>query len=128
MLVSARLGEGFCLLAKGSTSQARTFFQGQLTNASKSSSQRFGARLGLAQALFADGRFREAQIEFAQVSAIDHTDRDRVARALVGLAECSQQLSDSTGRQQAKSWLQTVKDQYGDTPSALRAQELLKGF
>ncbi len=122
----ARLGEGFCLLAANSLSQAKTFFQGQLSSSPKTGSQRFGARLGLAETLLADGRFREAEIEFAQVSALDYTDRDRVARALVGLADCAIKLSDSNGRAQAKSWLETVLSEYADTPSVLRAQELLK--
>jgi len=121
----AQLGEGFCLLADGQNAQARTFFQGQLSAAGKANAaQRFGAQLGLAEALLADGNARQAEIEFAQVSAIDYTDRDNVARALVGLAECALQLSDADGRQQAKVWLQTVRDQYGDTPAVLRAQEL----
>lgn len=119
----AQLGEGFCLLADGQNAQARTFFQGQLSAAGKSNSaQRFGAQLGLAEALLADGNARQAQIEFAQVSAIDYTDRDNVARALVGLAECALQLSDTDARKQADAWLQTVRDQYGDTPAVLRAQ------
>jgi TolA-binding protein len=122
----ARLGEGFCLLASGSVSQAKTFFQGQLSNAPKSGPQRFCARLGLAEALLADGRARDAQIEFAQVSSMDHSGRARVARALVGLAECALKLSDKNGREQAKTWLTTVQQNYGDTPSLLRAQELLK--
>jgi len=124
--VEAHLGEGFCLLAQGSTSQARTFFQGQLSNAPSSGPQRFGARLGLGEALQRDGRYREAQLEFAQVSGLDYTSRDRVARALVGLAECALALPDTDGHKQAKSSLETVRDHYGDTPSALRAQELLK--
>ena len=121
---AARLGEGYCLLAAGSTSQARTFFQRQLGDARVTDAQRFGAQLGLAEALLAEGDARRAQIEFASVSAIDHTDRDRVARALVGLAECAVRLSDADSRQDAKLWLQTVRDQFGDTPSVLRAQEL----
>ena len=122
----ARLGEGFCLLAKGSTSQAKTFFKGRLDGANGNAPLRHGARLGLAEALLAEGKVREAQIEFAQVSAIDHTDRDRVARALVGLAQCSLKLSDKNANASAKRSLETVRDNYGDTPSVLRAQELLQ--
>lgn len=121
----AKLGEGFCLLADGKASQAKTFFQGQLSSAGKGdSAQRFTAQLGLAEALLADGNPRQAQIEFAQVSAIDFTDRDNVARALVGLAECALKLQDTDGRDNAKLWLQTVLTNYGDTPSVLRAKEL----
>lgn len=126
LLNEARLGEGFCLLARASISQARTFFNGRLSGANGNAPLRHGARLGLAEALLAEGRVREAQIEFAQVSAIDHTDRDRVARALVGLAQCSLKLSDKGAHASAKRSLETVRDRYGDTPSVLRAQELLQ--
>ncbi len=122
----ARLGDGFCLLAKGSVSQAKTFFTGHLSGANGNAPLRHGARLGLAETLLAEGKLREAQVQFAQVSAIDHTDRDRVARALVGLAQCSLKLSDKNANASAKRSLETVRDNYGDTPSVLRAQELLQ--
>ena len=126
LLNQARLGEGFCLLARNSVSQAKTFFQGQLNGANGNAPLRYGARLGLGEALLAEGKLREAQIEFAAVSATDHTDRDRVARALVGLAKCTLKLSDKNANQKAKRSLETVRDHYGDTPSVLEAQELLK--
>lgn len=119
----ARLGEGFCLLAGGSASQARTFFQGQISGAENNAARRFGARLGLGKVLLAEGNARGAELEFAQVSAIDHTNRDRNAQALVGLAESAIQLQ---ARNEAKLWLDTVIQQYADTPSVLRAQELKK--
>jgi len=125
-LSDARLGEGSCLLASGNNSQAKTFFQGLLSSAPKTGSQRFGAHLGIADTLLADGHFREAEIEFAQVTALDYTSRDRVAKALVGLAECAVKLSDASSRADAKRWLDTVRSEYSDTPSVLRAQELLK--
>jgi thioredoxin-like negative regulator of GroEL len=119
----ARLGEGYCLLAAGSLSQARTFFQGQLAGAEGKAAKRFGAQLGLAEVLLAEGSARAAQLEFAQVSAIDHTSEDRTARALVGLAESALKLD---ARSDAKLWLETVRTQHGGTPAALRAQELLQ--
>lgn len=119
----ARLGEGYCLLASGSLSQAKTFFQGQISAAEKQAARRFGARLGLGEALLAEGSARAAQLEFAQVSAIDHTDQDRTARALVGLAESALALN---AKNDAKLWLEAVRSQHGDTPAALRAQELLQ--
>ncbi len=125
----ARLGEGFKLLAEGNTGQAKTFFEGQLRSAEKhDAALRFGAKLGLAEALVSNGDFRAAQLEFAAVSAIDHTDRDNTARALVGLAECALKLSYTNARADAKTWLATVQERYGDTPAVLRAQELLKGL
>jgi TolA-binding protein len=119
----ARLGEGYCLLASGSLSQAKTFFQSQITAAEKQPARLFGARLGLGEALLAEGSARAAQLEFAQVSAIDHTDQDRTARALVGLAESALALS---AKADAKLWLETVRTQHADTPAALKAQELLQ--
>jgi TolA-binding protein len=121
----ARLGEGFCLLASGSLSQARTFFQSQLTGSESQPARRFGARLGLGEVLLAEGNARAAQLEFAQVSAIDHTDPDRLARALVGLAESALKLG---AKNDAKLWLEAVRAQHGDSPAALRAQELQKSL
>ena len=124
----ARLGEGMVLLAGGNASQALTFFRGQLASAGTDSAPalRFGARLGLGEALLATGEVREAQIELATVSAIDHTDRDRAARALVGLAKCALETPDGDARVNARLWLETVTGQYGDTPAVRAAHEMLQ--
>ncbi len=122
---AARLGDGYCQLASGSVPAAKTFFEGQLQQAA-SPAMRFGARLGLAQAQLAEGATRQAQLSFAEVSALDTTDRDRVALALVGLAECALKLGDKNARPQAQKWVEAVQEQYGDTPAALKAQELAK--
>jgi len=121
----ARLGEGFCLLAGGSLSQAKTFFQGQLNGTENEPVRYFGARLGLGEVLLAEGNARAAEIEFAQVSAIDHTNRDRSARALVGLAQSAIKLD---ARADAKVWLDSVSAQYADTPAMLQATELAKSL
>lgn len=121
----ARLGEGHCLLVGGSTSQARAFFQSQLAGAApREAALRNGARLGLAEALLAEGQLRLAEIEFATVSAIEPADSDRVARALVGLAECALGLADANARSDARLWLQLVRDHHADTPALRRAEEL----
>ena len=122
----ARLGDGFCQLASGSVGAAKTFFEGQLRDADDNAALRFGARLGYAEALLAEGSHREARVEFAQVSALDFTDRDRVARALVGLAECAVAIDDTNARSRAKEWVRTVQEHYGDTPAVSKAQELAK--
>jgi len=125
----ARLAEGFALLAAGDSGGAKTFFESQLRAASQSeTSLRFGARLGLAEALLAAGNARQAEIEFAQVSAMDPTDRDRVARALVGLAECALVLADASAKSDGRVWLDTVLERYADTPSLPRAKDLLERF
>jgi hypothetical protein len=67
-------------------------------------------------------------VEFAKVSALDHTDRDRVARALVGLADVTLKLADSTANADAKKWLGTVAELYGDTPAAAQAAALLQNL
>jgi TolA-binding protein len=121
----ARLGEGFCLMAAGSLAQAKTFFQGQASGAESNPVKRFGAQLGLGEVLLAEGNARAAQVEFAQVSAIDHTSKDRSARALVGLAESALKLQ---AKADAKAWLDAVRTQYGDTPAALKAHELAKNL
>jgi TolA-binding protein len=121
----ARLGEGYCLMASGSLAQAKTFFQGQISSAESNPVKRFGAQLGLGEVLLAEGNARAAQIEFAQVSAIDHTSKDRSARALVGLAESAIKLQ---AKNDAKLWLEAVRTELGDTPAALKAQELQKNL
>jgi TolA-binding protein len=121
----ARLGEGFCLLATGSLSQARTFFQGQIGGADGNPVRRFGAQLGLGETLLAEGDARAAQLELAQVSAIDHTNPDRAARALVGLAECALKLGSKAD---AKTWLEDVRARHATSPAARKAMELLKSL
>jgi TolA-binding protein len=86
---------------------------------------RFGATLGLAEALLAEGKAREAQFLFARISALDYTDRDRVARALVRMAEAAKALADPDYKKQAQAWLGDVLERFGDTPWAARARELL---
>lgn len=120
---TARLGEGWVLLASDQGSQAVTFFRTQVQNApADQPALRFGAQLGLGEALLASGEPRQAQIELAQVSSLDFTSRDRVARALTGLAACALELPDSQARSQAQAWLDTVLNDYADTPAALVAR------
>lgn len=123
----AQLGEGYALLASGQMSQAITFFESRKPSAIKNrGTQRFGVSLGLAEALFASDRKREAQIHFAEVSALDYVDRDRVARALVGQAQCSIDLQDKDSSEAARALLQEVLSAFGDTPSSAKAAEMLE--
>lgn len=124
----ASVGEGFSLLAAGQAARALTFFEERLTSLDAPSTARFAATLGRAEALAATARPRLAQVEFAKVSALDHTDRDRVARALVGLANVTLSLADSDANANAKLWLTKVREQFGDTPAAARADQLLKNL
>ena len=125
---AARLGEGWILLAKEQHSQAVTFFRTQVQqvqNAPAGDAElRFGALLGLGESLLAAGEPREAQLQLAQVSSLDFSSRDRVARALVGLAAASLELPDANARAQAKGWVDTVLDRYADTPAVLAARAL----
>jgi TolA-binding protein len=73
--------------------------------------------------LLAEGNARAAQLEFAQVSALDHTNEQRAARALLGLAESALALG---AKNDAKTWLEALQAQHGDTPAVLKAQELQK--
>jgi len=130
ILSEARLGDGYILLAEGSATQARNTFEGYVRNADLGQPDLiYGAHLGLAEAYLADGNHREAQLEFAFVASMDHLSRDRVARSLVGMAECALKLTAvTTAKTDAKTWLEDVRDHYGDTPSVLRALEMLKDF
>ena len=62
------------------------------------------------------------------MSALDFTDRDRASKALVGLAESALKLSDTDSKADVRLWLETVVREYGDTPSVLKANELLKSI
>lgn len=120
----ATLGEGWSLLAEDKATQAASFFGGKLRG-SLPASLVYNARLGLAEALLGQKKYREAQLEFAAVSALDPSSKDDVAQALVGLARCSQNLPDSDSTERARVWLESCISQYGDTPAALKARELL---
>ncbi|MBJ01561.1 MAG: hypothetical protein CMK00_01680 [Planctomycetes bacterium] len=122
--VEAGLGEGFVQIASGQASQALNYFQGKAT--SEAGVERYAAGLGLAQALYAEGRDRAAMIWFARVSTLEAQDRDRNAAALLGLAQCALRLSDSDSATLAKTWLGEVVGSYGDTPAAGPARELSK--
>jgi tetratricopeptide (TPR) repeat protein len=121
----ASVGEGWCLVASGSATQAIRFFEARVGRPELGSAGRSSARLGLAEALLADSQARKAQLAFAEVSALDHTSRDRVARALVGLADSALRLADSDAKANARLWLTKATDQYGDTPSAATAAAML---
>ena len=117
------LTEGWAMLADGRHAQAVTFFSGKL-RADLNDDLRFSARLGQAQGLLGQKKYREAQIEFAAVSALAPTNRDDVAAALVGLALCTQNLPDSDATERIRGWVTSCLSQYGDTPAAIQAREL----
>ena len=71
-------------------------------------------------------KLREAQLNFSRVSSLDHTDRDRVARALFRLAESTKELADPGSPGTIRAWLETVTTEYGDTPWAGPARKLLE--
>ncbi|MEO6708504.1 MAG: hypothetical protein ABIP42_02950, partial [Planctomycetota bacterium] len=105
----ASLGDGFSELATGNSAQAAVLFRGKLgSKAGMSDTIRYGAAFGLAQALQTTGKLREAQLEFAKVSALEHNDRDRAAAAVVGLADTTLKLADPDATPQARAWLEGV--------------------
>lgn len=124
----AAVGEGWCLLVRGEVDQAARYFESRVDRAELGLAGRSSARLGLGEALLAQGEPRRAQIQFAQVSALDHTSRDRVARAQVGLASAAQRLASAESRAKARRWLENVVGRYGDTPAAHQAAKMLEGF
>ena len=117
------LGEGWRMLAENKAGQAATYFQGKLRTGLPDGLID-NARLGYAEGLFGQKKYREAQLEFAAVSSLAATSRDDVAQALVGLARCAQNLPDSDSAERTKSWLESCLTQYGDTPAARMAREL----
>jgi len=125
--LEARAGEGFVLIASKQNRQAITFFTSMLDSAGDTESTlRYASLLGLGEAQAAEKRLREAQLNFAKVSSIDHTDRDRVARALFRLAESTRELSDPGSAGTVRTWLETVSADFGDTPWAGPARKLLE--
>ncbi|QDU66666.1 tetratricopeptide repeat protein [Engelhardtia mirabilis] len=122
----AQLGEGVTLLARGRSTQARSFFQTRLEVAEGATETvRAATRLGLAQSLLALEQSRQAQIEFAGVSATVFGDRDLLADALLGLAEASL-AAGSGGREQARACLEQIQRELGDTLAAPAAHTLLR--
>jgi len=121
------LGDGYSELASGNARQAVSFFQTKLAGKTGlSDTLRFSASFGLAQALAAEGKLREAQLQFAKVSAMEHNDRDRAAAAQVALADATIKLGDPDASLQARALLESVTQHQGDTPAAARAREMLK--
>jgi tetratricopeptide (TPR) repeat protein len=125
VLDEATLGEGFAELAAGNAQTALTFFQNQERALAPDSSDtlRYCVLLGLGESLLADVKPREAQLALAQVSALDHSSPDRVARALLRQAEAGVLLSDP--RESIQPLLQTIDRSYGDTPWAAQARSML---
>ena len=117
----ALLGEGWALLAEDKATQAGTFFSGKLRG-DISPSVKFSARLGQAEALLSQGKHRQAQFEFAAVSALDYASRDNVAQALSGLIRCAGALPDTDSAERIATWKETILTHYGDTPAAISVQ------
>ncbi|QDV08237.1 hypothetical protein Poly30_37730 [Planctomycetes bacterium Poly30] len=121
----ARMAAAESLLAKGDFAGAVRAFESALDEA-KTSAGKGAAKLGLGRALLGKGENAEAEIQLGWVAGLDHTSADRRAAALLALGEA---LKDSAeGKGVAKSALQRVKSEYGATPSAARANELLSGL
>lgn len=122
---AASVGEGFCLLVSGDANGARSFFEGRLRKAGAPPAELHAARLGLAKVHLAAGEGADAMVLFAQVSALDASSPDRVAAALLGLAESALAATTSNATEVARTSLKRVVESYGDTPSAAAAAERL---
>jgi TolA-binding protein len=126
LAAEADLGEGYVLIANEQASQAESFFQSRLQNAdSAGATMRYGAMMGLGEAYRAENKYNEARVLFARVSAIDFTNRDRSARALLRLAQTTLDLKEPDATARARKWLTELVESFGDTPSAGPARELL---
>ncbi|MEM6572164.1 MAG: hypothetical protein AAF957_27360 [Planctomycetota bacterium] len=123
----AGLGDAMAQLAGGDAGRARSAFESAARD-SKTSAGAATARLGLGRVFLAEGKPRKAQREFAWVAGLDHTDGDRRAEALVGMAEATLAAGGDDAAVQAKSALDRVLTQYGATPAATRATKLLESM
>jgi len=123
----ALLGDGFAELAAGNSKPALAFFQNKLTGAGEgaSTTHRMVASLGLAEAMFAEGQYLEAEFLFAKVSALDHGSADRVALAELRMAQCELKLQHADSKERARTLLESVVSDHGDTPAAAQAREML---
>ena len=124
----ASVGEGWVALANGDADKAVRFFERNMNRSELGAAGRFSAMLGLAEAHLAAGELRKAQLGFARASALDFTSRDRTARAMVGLADCTLQLGDADAKVTARALLESATSQYSNTPAAARAAVLLKAL
>lgn len=121
----ARMAAAESLLAKGDFPGAARAFESALNDA-KTSAGKGAAKLGLGRALLGKGDNLEAEIHLGWVAGLDHTSADRRAAALLALGQALMASADSKGL--AKEALQRIKDDFGATPSAARATELLSSL
>ncbi len=121
----ARMASAKSLLAKGDHGGAASAFESALSGA-KTSAGKAAAKLGLGLSLLGKGEVQAAQIELGWVAGLDHTSADRRAAALLGLGQAL--MGADGGATLAKASLQRVKAEYGTTPSAAKAIELLSGL
>lgn len=123
----AGMGTAITQAASGDAKSARRAFESAAKD-SKTSAGVAAARLGLGHAWLAEGAPRKAQFEYAWVAGLDHTSADRRAEALVGLAEASLAAGEAGDAAAAKTALRRVTSQYGATPLARKAAQLLESL
>ncbi|MEM9800797.1 MAG: hypothetical protein AAGA20_10770 [Planctomycetota bacterium] len=124
----AALGPAYVKLASGKAGSVRSTFESAARD-NQTSAGVAAARLGLGHALLETDEPRKAQLEFAWVAGLDHTDDDRRAEALVGLAKAAQAAAgDGADAAAYKATLARVVAQYGSTPAAREAAQLLQSM
>lgn len=121
----ASLGESYSKVARGDFSGARGALE-RAVDRMETAAGKGAARLALGEALLGAGEPLAALQPLARVSALDHTDRDRRAAAMVALAKAQRAISADKGAGPAKATLDLVVAHYGDTPAAVEARSLLK--
>ena len=121
------MGEALAKVASGDAKGARRAFE-SAAKSSKTSSGVATARLGLGHCWLAEGEARKAQLEFAWVAGVDHASADRRAEALLGLAQAGLAAGESGDANAAKTGLRRVASQYGATPAARKAAQLLESL
>ena len=137
LAVSAKVGEGECYIHEGRFREAENFFSQMEGNRSNPALAAAGT-CGKAQALFEKalkdkdmGTVRQAQKEFAKVSATDLSDGDASAKATYFLARTLITLGkDKEGadfNQRAQSMLDQVMVNYPNSRWAVKARALKRG-
>lgn len=121
----AALGESFSKVARGDFSGAKSALE-RAVDKNETTAGKAAARLALGQAHLGLDEHYDAMVHFGWVSAMDHTNADRRAAALLGLADASLKSSPETGAAAAKSALERIMSEYGGTTSAAAAAERLK--
>ena len=120
----SRLNQGTVLIKRKKYAEARTFFQQILGDSSSTSSAKAGAENGLGEILLAEGKLKEAQVQFARAKVLYTDISEEAARATYFLGVLCLELKERepNGQRRAKDYFQEVVTWYPDTEWAKKAR------